>query len=58
MISPVAVSSKAYVIAHENQYIHPMANPKLGSTNREAYDVKAPEIGIYVAISPREVMTE
>jgi hypothetical protein len=35
-----------------------MENPKLGSTNRWAYAVNAPETGIYVAISPKEVITE
>ena len=35
-----------------------MANPKLGSQKRDAYAVKAPEMGMYVAISPRATITE
>lgn len=58
IINPVAVNSSANVDAHENQYIHPIANPRLGSTNRAAYDANAPGIGKKVATSPSDVITE
>jgi hypothetical protein len=35
-----------------------MLNPNASSTNLEAYALKDPVIGIYVAISPRDVTTK
>lgn len=42
IIRPEVVNSRAYVIAQENQYIQPMAKPRVGDTKREAKTVKAP----------------
>ncbi|GKT95977.1 hypothetical protein Ct61P_13827 [Colletotrichum tofieldiae] len=46
MMTPAAVSSRAKVMDQLNQYIQPMAKPRVGSMKREAYEVKAPGTGM------------
>ena len=48
----------AGIDAQLSQYNQPIAKPSDGSTKRVLYDVKEPATGMYVAISPRLVMTE